>query len=142
MALLKLKNFVVKSLRMILPRNYCLYVLLAICSSVVITGCKNDVTVLEKQVMTAHDSTMTYMDTIMDIKRNFTNLLKSNGTPDSVKQLLILSINGLQKSKNDMMDWMNQYHAPDKNTDKGQAKKYLDDELKKIRMVHVEIVNN
>ena len=107
--------------------------------SVVTVSAASDIVQLEKQVMTVHDETMKSMDSIMMLKNKFKNMMDGKTGIHLQNDTLKAIINRLQRSENSMMDWMSQYNKPDNNANHDQALTYLNEQLKKIREVKIQI---
>ena len=98
---------------------------------------RSDLDILFDQVMTEHDEAMALMQDIHSQRKILKEKIKdTSDTGDSIK------ISTFQKDLNDadeaMMEWMAKFKDPDR-TDKDAAKAILDQQLKSIAEVHIQM---
>jgi succinate dehydrogenase flavin-adding protein (antitoxin of CptAB toxin-antitoxin module) len=93
---------------------------------------------LEGQVLQVHDEAMAEMDRIFLLRQHLRKLRDTLQTsqPDPATQKLVdQHITLLQKADEAMMNWMHQYRAPAKEQAQDSAKRYLQQQLHKIKQV-------
>jgi len=102
-----------------------------------------DVGKLEDQVMALHNKTMQDLDSVMALKKELKAIITSRAVltkPDN--DSIDANLHRLQKSDDDMMDWMNNYAEPDKKMAADKATSYLNDQLSKIQKIYTDMQHN
>ena len=97
---------------------------------------------LEDQVMALHNKTMQDLDSVMALKKELKATATKTGLSKADNDSIDANLHRLQKSDDDMMDWMNNYAEPDKKMAEDKATAYLNDQLGKIQKIYTDIQHN
>lgn len=102
---------------------------------------------LNEVVLDLHDSSMVKMDAIYDqmarLRKAKESLAADSLNPSTELQAEIMQALGqLQAADDGMMDWMNDYKAPDKEAPAEESLKYLKEQKKSIEEVDLNIDNS
>jgi|GEM_PF-2310970 len=94
---------------------------------------------MEDQVMALHEKTMQDLDSVMGLKKELKSVAAKNGLSKADNDSIDANLHRLQKSDDDMMDWMNNYNEPDKMMAEDKAVSYLNIQLNKIEGIYAEM---
>jgi len=97
---------------------------------------------LEDQVMALHDKTMQDLDSLMALKKDLKAVAAKSGLSKADNDSIDANLHRLQKSDDDMMDWMNGYAEPDKKMPEDKATAYLSGQLNKIQGIYTGMQRN
>ncbi len=111
---------------------------LSLLTVVFITSCneqKNEVAILEQEVIAIHDEAMAKTDSLFLLKKSLQIELAESGDSSNVFDLMKL----LDDADEVMMVWMDQYEAPDVNLSKESNLSNLNNQKSKIINVQGDI---
>ena len=94
---------------------------------------------LEDQVMSLHEKTMQYLDSVMALKKELKSVAVKSGLSKADNDSIDANLHRLQKADDDMMDWMNNYNEPDKMMAEDKALAYMNVQLNKIEGIYAEM---
>lgn len=97
---------------------------------------------LEDQIMALHEKTMQDLDSVMALKKELKVIAGRPSITQPDNDSIDANLHRLQKSDDDMMDWMNSYAEPDKKIAEDKATAYLGDQLNKIQAVYTNMQHN
>jgi len=97
---------------------------------------------LEDQVMALHNKTMQDLDSVMALKKQLKAIATRAVITGPDNDSIDANLHRLQKSDDDMMDWMNSYAEPDKKMAEDKATTYLNDQLAKIQKIYTDMQHN
>ena len=106
------------------------------------TAATGNVGKLEDQVMALHNKTMQDMDSVIGLKKELKAIASRAVITGPDNDSINANLNRLQKSDDDMMDWMNNYAEPDKKMAEDKATAYLNDQLGKIQAIYTSMQHN
>lgn len=123
-------------------RKYLFFMLLA---SFLWMACGEDATVkkMEAEVMAMHDEVMPRMMDSGKLRKSLklmADSLESLPAPDSARVIELTAIAAdMKTAEQGMMDWMRDYDPQKATGDKKEAIEYLDQQMKQIRQVKLDI---
>ncbi|MCJ8167122.1 hypothetical protein MKJ04_19940 [Pontibacter sp. E15-1] len=101
---------------------------------------QDEVETLKQEVMAVHDETMSWLGTLMHLKKQLKEKAVQLDTADADSKenamALQLTIKQLEEADEAMMEWMHTYQDPDQTMEKVKALGYL--ELKKKEILQVK----
>ena len=96
---------------------------------------------LYDKVMAVHDEVMPKMNDLHKAKTSLQTRLKLPGVPDGERKEIQLQIARIDSASEAMMVWMRQFQPPADSTGEEKARKYLENELIKVRKVKEDILS-
>jgi hypothetical protein len=97
---------------------------------------------LHKEVMDVHNEVMPKMDDIFRLKESLKNKVASTPTmPDEKKKEIDGTIARLDSAGEGMMIWMRKFNPPPDSAGQEEAKKYLENEMVKVKKVRQDILD-